>query len=1121
VSEPLEFLLLGPFEVRRNDEPLRLPAGKPSALLALLLLHRDEVVSVDRIVDELWGERPPATAAKNVQIYVSQLRKLLGEGALVTHAPGYALPVEEGLVDSDRFQALVAQARGQEPAPAAERLREALALWRGPPLADFSYDSFAQDEIRRLEELRLSALEARIDADLALGRDEEVIAELESLVRAHPLRERLRGQLMLALYRCGRQAEGLEIYRAGQRRLLDELGLEPSPELRRLQQAILEQATSLAAPARVGDPPRDERRASDRPRRNGGRRLVLVGVFVLAAVAALVGVRLTGGSRALAASPNSVGVIDGQGKALRAVIEGEGTPGGIAAGAGAIWVTDTANDVVLRIDPHRRNAERIPVGHRPTGVAVGDGQVWVVNQLDRTVSEINPRALKPVDTIEVGNGASAIAFGAGSVWVANATDNSVSRIDPRAGRVVATIELGAGVPEGIAVGKHAVWVTSSTGELLLIDPDNNRAAEAYLVGGGPEGVAVGHGSVWVANSQEGTVTRFDPGSGGVAKINVGKVPVGVAYGDGAVWVASSLDGTVSRIDPATGSVRRVRVGNEPTALAIAGGNIWTTVLPSATTHRGGTLRVLRERFSASLGDSADPASFRGSVSQWQMLSLTSDGLVTYRRDGGLAGNTLVPDLATSLPAPTNAGRTYTFRLRNGLDYSNGEPVRPEDFRRAIERVFSLPAPTQLRKQGRNFIRTFYTGIVGAKACVRRPEHCDLRRGIVADDRSHTVTFHLIAADPDFLYKLAFPMADAVPRGTPDHDLGRRPLRATGPYMTSSFVPGKAWTLVRNPHFRVWSTKAQPDGYPDRIVLLSYTKPSRAVTMIKRGRADVLPSVASIHLGELATRYANQLHSDPFAGTYALVMNTRVPPFDHLAVRRALNYAVDRGRIVSFNGGLLVAQPTCQILPPTLAGYRPYCPYTVDPNASGSWTAPDLAKAEQLVGQSGTRGMSVTVFTDSSEPTGKLGPYVVSLLDRLGYRASLMVVPTVFPGRLPDSGARAQIGWFTWLQDHPSPSNFIDALLSCRAFVPRSRFNPNVAEFCSRKIDAQIKRAYRLQSNDPAAAAEIWSRIDHELAEQAPWVPLYNPRSLTALSVRVGNYEYHPFWQVLLDQLWVR
>jgi peptide/nickel transport system substrate-binding protein len=253
------------------------------------------------------------------------------------------------------------------------------------------------------------------------------------------------------------------------------------------------------------------------------------------------------------------------------------------------------------------------------------------------------------------------------------------------------------------------------------------------------------------------------------------------------------------------------------------------------------------------------------------------------------------------------------------------------------------------------------------------------------------------------------------------------------------------------------------------------------------------------------------------------MNTREPPFDRLAVRRALNYALDRNRIVGLSGGPLTAQATCQILPPNLFGYRPYCPYTLDPGPAGSWTAPDFTAAERLVRSSGTQGMQVAVLIapDPTVPAEGIGAYTVSVLDRLGYRASLKVVDSSLPGPLGDSRARPQIGWFTWFNDYPAPSNTIEPLLSCRSFAPGDPDQVNVAEFCDPRIDAQIRHAEALQTRDQTAAGDAWGRIDHRLVDRAPWVPLYNPRALTALSARVGNYQYHPFWQVLLDQLWVR
>ena len=370
------------------------------------------------------------------------------------------MQLEDGALDAARFQALVEQARARGAAPrppTASATRSRSGAARRSPTSPTSRSRRTRS--RRLEDLRLAALEDRIEADLALGRHEDVLPELESLVAAHPLRERLQGQLLVALYRCGRQADALEAYRTARRRFVDELGVEPGPELQALERKILEHDPSLAGTGALESAP------TTKPL--GRRRLIAAAASGRRGRcrSAPPAVLLPSGSKASSATPNSIGVLDG--KHVRAVITGGGEPGGIAYGANAVWVTDTADDRLLRIDPERRTVDRIPVGHHPTGVAVGGGQVWVVNQLDRNVSEINPRALRQVGTVQVGNGASAIAFGHGSVWVANTTDYSLSRIDPES-KVVATVPL-AGVPGGVASGHEGMWVaSSSTGQLLLV-----------------------------------------------------------------------------------------------------------------------------------------------------------------------------------------------------------------------------------------------------------------------------------------------------------------------------------------------------------------------------------------------------------------------------------------------------------------------------------------------------------------------------------------------------------------------------------------------------------------------------------------------------------------------------
>jgi DNA-binding SARP family transcriptional activator/basic membrane lipoprotein Med (substrate-binding protein (PBP1-ABC) superfamily) len=267
----MEFRLLGPLEVAEDGRSVPLGGSRPRALLALLLLHRNEVVPVDRIVDELWAERPPKTAEQIVRVYVSNLRKALEQEVLVTQGNGYLLRAATAEVDADRFEAFRDEGRrlfaAGEVTQAADTLGEALSLWRGPALQDLADEGFAQPEIARLEELRLATLEDRFDAQLAAGRDSELVADLEQLVEANPLRERLRAQLMLALYRSGRQADALEAYQRGRRLVVDELGLEPGETLRRLETQILQQDPELdrpsvspgAAVAPAGQPPRSRR----------------------------------------------------------------------------------------------------------------------------------------------------------------------------------------------------------------------------------------------------------------------------------------------------------------------------------------------------------------------------------------------------------------------------------------------------------------------------------------------------------------------------------------------------------------------------------------------------------------------------------------------------------------------------------------------------------------------------------------------------------------------------------------------------------------------------------------------------------------------------------------------
>ena len=413
----LDYRILGPLEVSADGRVIEIGGPKLRALLVILLLRANESVPRDVLVHELWGEQPPPGAQGSLEVYVSRLRKALGaagdELVLVTRSGAYRLQVDDGQLDARRFERLVEQGRaaltGNAPAQAAASLRAALQLWRGQALADLANGPGPRVEAVRLEELRLSAVEDRIDADLALGRHAGVVGELKALVAVYPLRERLQGQLMLALYRSGRQAEALKVYRAARRTLVEELGLEPGPELQRLERAILHQDTSLDPPGQA--PGVVPMAGTGQPRLTGSdwrrRQLAVAGALVVA-TALLVAVT-TRGSAQLAAGPNTVGMIDCGQARLSAVVTGVGRPNGVASGAGAVWISDSADDMLLRVDSAGQVIDRIPVGHGPAGVAVADGEIWVANELDGTVSEVNPGSGTQVAMIPAGIGPDAIA----------------------------------------------------------------------------------------------------------------------------------------------------------------------------------------------------------------------------------------------------------------------------------------------------------------------------------------------------------------------------------------------------------------------------------------------------------------------------------------------------------------------------------------------------------------------------------------------------------------------------------------------------------------------------------------------------------------------------------------
>jgi YVTN family beta-propeller protein len=869
-----------------------------------------------------------------------------------------------------------------------------------------------------------------------------------------------------------------------------------------------------AAPAASARPPQ-------RAGRDRWRRWLALGGLGLVAVA-LTGVLVSRGGGAVAPpviAANSVGAISPARGVIASVVPVGSSPGDVAAGGGTVWVANYTAGTVSRIDPTTDTVvQTITAGPTPSGIAMGAGAVWVANNFSGTVSRIDPTVNRVVQTVPVGNGPTAVAVGFGSVWVSNSLDGTLSRIDPVTGVVLKTVALGGGATD-LAAGLGAVWVSDEAdGRVLRVDPQTNQVTEAINVGTGPSAITVGDGSVWVANTLDGTLSRINPQTNQVAAtIPVGNGPRGIAAGAGEIWVANEFGGSVARIDLATDRVaRRNVVGNRPDGVAIVDGLVWVSAQDSGTSHRGGTLTLLQNARFGSL-DPARPGSLGSILTLWDM---TNDGLTAFNRVGGSDGALLVPDLAVSLPTPTDGGLTYTFRLRSGIRYSNGQLVRPEDFRRAIERDFTLGPGAPLQTDA----YTYFENVVGAATCLGRPGRCDLSRGIVTDDAARTVTFHLVRPDPELLAHLAFWAAAAVPTSAPDRDIGTRPLPATGPYEVASDTSRQV-TLVRNPFFHEWSHAAQPDGYADRIVWRLGASTEAAVTAVERGRADfTLDGPPPDRLREVETRFASQVQINPTDELIFMGLNTRARPFTDARVRRAISDAIDRAKLARLLGE--DSRPTCQMLQQYVPGHRPYCPYTLDPSNAGVWRAPNIQEAQSLIAASGTRGTPITIwnqpgfFTDFTAT----GRYLVSLLDRLGYPTrvkTFSVNDTTFLPRLADSRTSPQAYFYTWSPGYPAASEFLGSQFwSCHSFVPHSTSNNNLSEFCDPQFDATVRSALAAEATKSPTAARLWARADRQFTDQAPVVPFVTPSQTDFVSRRVGGYQYSACVGALLDQLWV-
>ena len=1100
----MEFRVLGPLEVIDDGRELSIRGRKLQALLALLLLNAGETVSRDRLIGELWGDDPPATAAKTLQVHVSRLRRELGD-VVVTRGGGYAIEVAPPQLDLHRFEALVAEGReavaDRRPEYAEARLREALGLWRGPPLPELADEPFARIEIGRLEQIRLDALEDHAEAEVSLGRHAEAIETLEGLTARHPYRERSRALLMLALYRSGRQAEALDAYRDARRVLVDAQGIEPGPQLRELHEAILAQdpaidgarGSELAAPAAASAPspvpPPAPRRTSAARRGFAWPAVGLIALLV--AAGALVTVALSGGDdgspQVLSDDSHAVAVIDPATNEVTTAATVGTNPGPLAfePRSRSLWVGNVDDESVTRIHLRPvRTGRTIPIGERPVGLAAGDGAVWVAAaSRDRafvTARRIDTRfdtPGRPVRIESLPEGTASIALGGRSLWVASSFGR-VTGLDPATGELTGRRIDPGHSPTGLAANGRAVWLADRPAGVVTRVDRRTGAPHPIPVAGAPADVALGANAVWVSAALDDSVVRIDPTTGSVRSTTpVGRRPAGLAAGAGAVWVANSGDGTVSRLDPGTGGSRIRSSRRQPAGCR---GRGWPRVgqrAPSPARRRGGAGGIVRVETPTSRGLPRPGARLRRSGGLADPVRHLREALELPRRDRR-GRSALSPELAESFPGLPAAGDVY---LQDPQRLPVLAAVRRAGhcaYAQVLDRAEHAPAHAGARAG-------FMSDLVGASAyAAGSARHVS---GITA--AGNTLRMRLTRPSSSFLHRLSLPFFCAVPIGTPTDLRACVRCRRPGPYYVASYAPDQEVVLRRNPNYR-----GPRPRKPDQVRITLKARQAATIARVERGEVDYaafLEDRSSVR--RLASRYGpesaaaragrQRYFAHPLLHLNYLAFNTSRGPFTSARLRRAVNYAIDRRALAPeglFHG--LPATPTAEYLPPGMPGHRDARIYPL---------TPQLTEARELAG---TTRRSVVLYALSDPEHQRVAEIVKANLRTIGMNVQIRALgdPALFV-RLARRGEPFDIAVVGWQSDYPDPLDFLHQL-DGRTIGPDG--NVNFAYFDDAGYNRRLDAAAGLAS--PARELAL-GRLAVDVARTAaPWAAIGNERTLVLL-----------------------
>jgi peptide/nickel transport system substrate-binding protein len=474
------------------------------------------------------------------------------------------------------------------------------------------------------------------------------------------------------------------------------------------------------------------------------------------------------------------------------------------------------------------------------------------------------------------------------------------------------------------------------------------------------------------------------------------------------------------------------------------------------------------------------------VQGWEAMWNVYLSLLGYKHVAGPDGATLVPALAQDMPDISADGKTYTLKLRTGLKYSNGKPVKASDFKYAIKRLFQIDSPGV----------GFFTNIVGADQ-FSKTKKGDIS-GIVANDSSGQITIKLVKPQGDFQNILATIFAAPVPSGTPAKDQSTTPIPSTGPYMIQSYQPNRQFILVRNPNFK--PTDNVPATNPDKMTFKIVEDDSAALQQVINGQADYnFHPIPVDRLADVQQKYGDQLKIYTPANTYYFFMNNKLAPFNNLKVRQAVNYGIDRNALVRLYGGL--ATPTENVLPPTYPAYKKHNLYPHD-----------LAKAKQLIQQAGVKGTAVTVWTSNRDTAKKPAAYLQDVLNQMGFKAKLKVIDaSIYWTTVGNQATKAQIGFADWFQDYPHPLDWFDVLLNGERIT--QTHNNNYSNFNNANVNSTINKL-KTEPTLTDAVNQQWAQLDNTVMQNAAWAPYVNRQFTDFFSSKVDTscYINHVLYQ---------